>query len=243
MKTLFAHKSNYGATRTKDKIKYIVLHYTGNATDTAHANAKYFQAANRKASAHYFVDSNSIWQSVRDLSVAWSVGGSKYNDCRQTGGGMLYGECSNTNSISVELCSTNGKFADATLQNAARLVKELMKRYNIPLANIVRHFDVTGKHCPAYWCCSKENDSEFEKFKLRLIDIPNCINASSKKEVINWMKEKLNKVDVRADKLTLNGKYSVETQKYILAVWKKWGWKPSSGKAIGRKTINRLKTL
>lgn len=27
-----------------------------------------------------------------------------------------------------------------------------MKKYNIPQSNVIRHFDVTGKSCPAYWC-------------------------------------------------------------------------------------------
>lgn len=246
LNTLLAHKSNYGAARTKDKIKYIVLHYTGNATDTAEANAKYFQTANRKASAHYFVDSNSVYNSVKDLCIAWSVGGKKYSDSANTGGGKLYGKCNNSNSISVEICSKNGVFQEKALENAAELVKELMKRYNIPLTNVIRHFDVTGKHCPVRWCCSRKNDLEFEKFKLRLIDIPDCINATSKKEVINWMKDKLNKVDIcgAVDKLSLNGQYNAKTAKYIRAVCKKYNWNPSkNGTEIHSKLINKLKTL
>lgn len=243
MKTLFAHKSNYGAARTKDKIKYIVLHYTGNATDTAYANAKYFQTANRKASAHYFVDATSIYQSVQDLSVAWSVGGNRYSDCRQTGGGTLYGKCNNSNSISIELCSTNSKFTDATLENAAELIKELMKKYNIPAERVIRHFDVTGKYCPVYWMGNATNNLAWKQFKLKLVDIPTSINRNSSKDVIDWMKDKLNKVDIGEEKLSLNGQYDVKTQKYVLAVWKKWGMEPSSGKAIGSKTIKRLKTL
>ena len=55
-KKMFAHKSNYGGERKTSDIKYIVIHYTGNNGDTALNNCKYFQGANRNASAHYFVD-------------------------------------------------------------------------------------------------------------------------------------------------------------------------------------------
>ena len=37
-----------------------------------------------------------------------------------------------------------------------------MKKYNIPESNVIRHFDVTGKLCPAYWS-GKENAGKWEK--------------------------------------------------------------------------------
>ena len=33
-----------------------------------------------------------------------------------------------------------------------------MKKYNIPSTNVIRHFDVTGKTCPAYWCGTSEKN-------------------------------------------------------------------------------------
>ena len=45
-------------------ISYIVMHYTGNSKDTAIGNAKYFHNSFVEASAHYFVDDDSIYQSV-----------------------------------------------------------------------------------------------------------------------------------------------------------------------------------
>ena len=86
-----------------DDIKYIVIHYTGNNGDTAANNCRYFQGANRNASAHYFVDGgNYVYKSVPVKSVAWSVGGF-YS---QSGGaGSYYKKCTNANSISVEMCN------------------------------------------------------------------------------------------------------------------------------------------
>ena len=60
--SLKCHSSNYENLGNRT-IKYIVMHYTGNSKDTAKANANYFTGANRYASAHFFVDNDSIYQS------------------------------------------------------------------------------------------------------------------------------------------------------------------------------------
>ena len=151
IKQNLANKCNYGGCRAVSNIRYIVIHYTGNDGDSDEGNANYFKGV-RSASAHYFVDDDSITQSVPDNYVAWSVGGKKYSDCAKTGGGKYYNKCTNNNSISIELCDSvkNGvyDFTENTLKQAAELTKELMRKYNVPIENIIRHFDVTGKICP-----------------------------------------------------------------------------------------------
>lgn len=143
--TLPCHISNYTSGRS-NPIRYLVIHYTGNNGDTAKDNATYF--ANHKslgASAHYFIDEKEIWQSVSNKDTAWHCGAKKY----------IHAECRNINSIGIELCSRihekTGKyyFADSTVTNAANLVKELMKKFGIGAKYVVRHYDVTGKNCPA----------------------------------------------------------------------------------------------
>ena len=155
-KTNIANRGNYGDKRNTSNIKYIVVHYTGNDGDHDESNANYFKNRIIKASAHYFVDDDSVTQSVPDNYAAWAVGGSKYPSCSRTGGGSMHGVCTNSNSISVELCDTirNGQIypTNRTIENAIALVKTLMKKYNVPASRVIRHFDVTGKECPAYWC-------------------------------------------------------------------------------------------
>lgn len=167
-KTALAHKSNFGGTRALSSIRYIVLHYTANDGDSGESNAKYFQKPNRNASAHYFVDDDSITQSVPDNFIAWSVGGKKYTDCEKTGGGKLYGTATNANSVSIEMCDTkkDGKLqaAEKTMKNAAALCMELMEKYHIDISRVIRHFDVNGKHCPAYFM----DAAAWEEFKNRL---------------------------------------------------------------------------
>ena len=160
-----ANAGNVGGTRAASGIRYIVIHYTGNDGDTAMNNAKYYASNVVKTSAHYFVDANEIVQSVDDLRIAWAVGGKKYPSCPQTGGGTLYNICRNTNSIGIELCDAkrDGTYAPApeTVKAALELTRELMAKYNIPQKNVIRHFDVTGKLCPAYWA-GRENAAKWK---------------------------------------------------------------------------------
>lgn len=163
-------KENRGGDRDLGKIKYIIVHYTSNKTDTAKANANYFAETVVKASAHYFIDENEIYQSVEDYQIAWAVGGSKWSDCKQTGGGTMYGTVTNSNSISIELCSKNSEITEKTQANAAELIRELMKKYNVTIDRVYRHFDVNGKHCPGWSGWYGKDSSKWMAFKTRLID-------------------------------------------------------------------------
>lgn len=185
---LKAASGNHGGPRTASQIKYLVIHYTGNDGDNAENNARFYHSNVREASAHYYVDDREVWRSVPDLTVAWAVGGKKYASCAQSGGGSLYGIVNNTNSLSVELCDTerNGAYqaSEATLANAVALCVELMDKYNIPLANVCRHFDVTGKLCPAYFV----DEGEWKRFKTRLsLRAVDNIPAAYAREAVEWI--------------------------------------------------------
>ena len=187
IKEQLANSGNYGGSRNASQIRYLVYHYTGNDGDRAANNAKYFQNNIVKASAHYFVDDTTVWRSVPDLKVAWSVGGSKYANADKTGGGTMYGVISNTNSLSIEMCDTirNGvsQASEATLSNAAALGRALMEKYGIPIENVYRHFDVTGKHCPSYLV----NAQKWAEFKKRLeVKIMDNTPSPAHKEGVEW---------------------------------------------------------
>lgn len=187
LKEQLAASGNYGGSRNASQIRYLVYHYTGNDGDRAANNAKYFQNNIVKASAHYFVDDTTVWRSVPDLKVAWSVGGSKYANADKTGGGTMYGVITNTNSISIEMCDTirNGVYqaSEATLANAAALGRALMEKYDIPIENVYRHFDVTGKHCPSYLV----NAQKWAEFKKRLeVKIVDNTPSGAHKEGVEW---------------------------------------------------------
>ena len=125
-----ADPSNYYSGRGGNSIKYIVMHYTANDGDTDEGNAHYFQGAGRRASAHYFVDEDSVTQSVRDNDAAWHCGGDLESSHHP-----LRGICMNRNSLGVEMCSdiVGGKYTitPQTVDRAVELVKHLMAKYGI----------------------------------------------------------------------------------------------------------------
>ena len=147
-------------TRGNRGRKYIVIHYTGNRTDKATSNGNYFKSENRGSSAHYFVDDTTLVQAVSENDTAWAVG-------KNYGSNNLFGKCTNSNSISIEMCSTNGRISNATYQNTVALVKSLMKKYNIDAAHVVRHWDVCSKSCPGWtgWGANGTNASIWNQFK------------------------------------------------------------------------------
>lgn len=171
MKFIACNRKNYSVGRSS-KIKYIVIHYTANNGDTSKGNCSYFKNNVVGASAHYFVDENEVCQSVADSNTAWAVGAKHYR----------HRYCRNGNSISIEMCSrknSKGKYyiKEETVNRAIQLTKELMKKYNIPVENVLRHYDVTGKNCPAPFV---ENKALWTNFKAKLGSVGGFTTASNK---------------------------------------------------------------
>ena len=193
IKTQLAHRSNYGGKCTQ-KIEWIVMHYTANDGDSDESNGRYFQQPlNPVASAHYFVDDDSITRSVPDDYVAYHCGAQTYR----------HPYCRNANSIGVELCDAkrDGRVmaTNRTIANAAELVYQLCKQYKIPYDHIIRHYDVMGKKCPAYWV---GNDG-LEKFRKQVEEVGEVVEKSymivdgKKVEVNRILKGGTNYVKIR----------------------------------------------
>lgn len=134
-------KKNFTSMNNKQN-KFIVIHYVGSVS-TAYNNAKYFETTYRGASAHYFVDEKDIYQVVREKDASWHCGATYYKHL----------SCRNSNSIGIEMCcykNSKGQIevSEEVERKTIELTKELMKKYNIPITNVIRHYDVTGKACP-----------------------------------------------------------------------------------------------
>lgn len=145
-------------------INWICLHFTANNGDTAQNNADCFaREGGLNASAHYFVDTEKIVQSVKDGDTAWH--------CGRERGGSYYNDCRNANSIGIEMCSVirNGVYVipEATMKRAAKLTRELMAKHHVPVSRVCRHYDVTHKDCPEPWV---RNPKLWEKFKTMLTE-------------------------------------------------------------------------
>ncbi|HDT4798790.1 TPA: N-acetylmuramoyl-L-alanine amidase, partial [Escherichia coli] len=93
----------------------------------------------------------------------------------------LYSQIGNANygAIGVEMClDRNGNITEKTFQNTVKAVKELIAKYpNVTRNKIWRHYDVTGKNCPAPWVAKP---SELERFKDAVFGRTSGSNSAAK---------------------------------------------------------------
>lgn len=177
---------------------YLAIHFTaGSNSIPGRAQSVYNTFVARKASADFAVDDRDIVQFNPDIKnyYCWAVGDAKNP---YSSGGSLNGKANNKNTISIEICSTcvpatstavnaanhsGWSFTDAALDNAVKIAKIIMKKYNIPIERVVRHYDITGKLCPGVigWnnetiydingkkTSAKSNSDKWLAFKQRLM--------------------------------------------------------------------------
>lgn len=202
MYSKLAHESNYQTiVRKSSDIQYIVIHYTANDGDTARNNLNYYHENVVKASAHFFVDDKEVCCSVPWYFRAWHCGGKKYPYGQ---GGSMFGLCTNANSIGIELCSRKTEkgiyyFTDSVLERAAEFTAQQMKNYGLSIDRVIRHYDVTGKYCPApmvdsfAWKEFKEKVMEYYHGKRgetmtyyeKLEDIPKGVKRDTIKKLVD----------------------------------------------------------
>ena len=124
------------------KINGVVIHYVGNPGSTAGANRNYFESLsdgrlNTYASSHFIVGlEGETIQCIPLTEVAYAS-----ND-------------RNSDTISIEVChpDAGGRFYDVTYQKVAELTGWLCWKFDLdPSADVIRHYDVTGKLCPLYY--------------------------------------------------------------------------------------------
>src|SRR5699024_406521 len=135
----------------KNPVKYIMIHQTANTSKGANAymHAKLQANGNsRQASWHYQVDADNIYQSFPDTAQAWHAGNRYYNQ----------------NSIGIELTVNSDGNYIGTVEHGAELVKYLMNKHNVPISNVIRHKDASGKYCPRELLDGK-NGITWAKFK------------------------------------------------------------------------------
>ena len=143
-----------GANNPCEKINpdMIVIHYSGQAGVSAERLAQCLINNNaNNVSANYCVDDKDVI-------------------CTIPPGYMSYGvTAENHHIINIEVCYKDpaGRFELLTIAKLHLLVKKLMKAFNIPAENVVRHFDIshTGKKCPWYYV---DNPAEWERLHLLL---------------------------------------------------------------------------
>jgi N-acetylmuramoyl-L-alanine amidase/Transglycosylase SLT domain len=116
----------------------ITIHNTDNDSPGADARAhaqyqKGTEAQQRQVSWHFTVDDRSVYQSLPVNEVGWHAGT----------------HAGNYQSIGIEICENRGIDQQAANDRAALLAAAQLHELNIPLGNVVQHFDWSTKDCPA----------------------------------------------------------------------------------------------
>lgn len=139
----------------KEKIKYIVIHDTGNTSLKAGAynHYKYFNSNEVGASADIFTDDQNILK-VNDYFKYYTY---------HAGDGKGRHGITNGNSIGIELCINTDSDYEKAFLNLVEITALCAEELNIPEKNIVRHFDASGKVCPK--SMSGNNWERWWKFK------------------------------------------------------------------------------
>ena len=122
--------------RTKKKIIFIIIHYTGmkNESKALRRLCDY----RSKVSSHYFIkNSGEVLELVPDLYEAWHAGKSSWKKYK-----LL-----NKYSIGIEISNPGHdhvykKFTTNQISSLIRLIRYLQKKYNIKRENILGHSDI-----------------------------------------------------------------------------------------------------
>lgn len=138
-------KNKYNRPGTKSVPKRICVHYTGQVGTGAERLALFYS----NVAAGKFPGKSESWTSTQyivglrgeviriipDNEVAYAASGK------------------NSGTIHIEVCysKTSGEFEVASVSALRELVQLLMNKYGIKAGNVVRHYDLTGKHCPMYY--------------------------------------------------------------------------------------------
>lgn len=160
--------------RTKKKrtrpVEYLVVHYTANFNTGADARANaYYLQKTRRAGTHYCIDDEEIVQCTKEDYIAYAVGDRTWRGFKPKF--WLNGKIKNGNSLSFEMCLGGDRDDAKIVETTAQMIGWQLVNKGLDISRVVRHHDVSGKHCPKFLYTSEWNqireDSAFNAFKDR----------------------------------------------------------------------------
>lgn len=248
----------------------IVLHYTANAGAPAMNHYTYFgftlpqlnaQAIKQGkkpvyASAHIFVDRKEAICIVPLNELAFHA-----NDVQKRVNGVPYRGVAalkpnaNEKSVGVEMClEKDGSIHPETITRTAKVIAELCQMYKkSPENDIVRHFDVTAKNCPAPFVKDPSLMTSFKKMVRSFYDgtpaseipktepIENVTTVYGKGDsgpVVKSIQEKLLLVGEKLPRYGADGSFGDEMEQAVKAFQSRAGLKPDG--LVGPATISKL---
>ena len=178
--------------RSKRKIKYLVFHYTGMKTEKS--AIKRLTNFNSKVSCHYFIKKNgSIINLVPDQYISWHAGISSWKKLKNL----------NKYSIGIEIQNSghDNKYEDFSskqILSIKKLLKKLIKKYNINLDCVLGHSDIAPER-------KKDPGEKFPWKKIAKFNLAKWHKLSEKKIKIF----RFGKLDKSEDIIFLKNLYSL----------------------------------
>ena len=137
--------NKYNRPGRKSTPKRICVHYTGDCGAAASRLAQFW----KNVAAGMFPDKPESWTSAQyivglDGEVIRCIPDNE----------IAYAAANqNADTIHIEVCykQKSGRFEEKSIAALEKLVRSLMAKFKIPAAKVLRHYDLTGKLCPAYY--------------------------------------------------------------------------------------------
>ena len=178
--------------RTKKKIKFIILHYTGMKKEEL--ALKRLCNEKTKVSSHYFIKRNGeLINLIPDLYESWHAGKSNWKKTKSL----------NNSSIGIEIQNQGHdhnyeRFTSKQIITITKLLKQLIRLYKIDLNNILGHSDIAPDR-------KKDPGENFPWKKL------------AKKKLAKWhkldekkiKKHRLKKLNIKEEHVFLKNLYSI----------------------------------
>lgn len=135
--------------RTKITPKGVVIHWTANERRGADAlaNRNYFNNPTTEASAHYIVDDTKIIRCLPENEMGYHVGAKVYKPMALAKLSTYPNNCT----IGIEMCVNEDGSFQVMYQRTVELTASILKRYGWGVEQLWRHYDITGKNCPAFF--------------------------------------------------------------------------------------------
>ena len=135
-KNLYLSPNFSKKNRSNNKIKFIIIHYTGMQSEIE--SIKRLTDKRSKVSCHYVINrKGKILKIVSETKIAWHAGKSKWKKFKNL----------NENSLGIELVNKGHKFGyqnftNSQIKSLINLCKKLKKKYNINSSNFLGHSDI-----------------------------------------------------------------------------------------------------
>jgi N-acetylmuramoyl-L-alanine amidase CwlA len=113
--------------------------------------------------AQYYVDDKNIVQYIPEAEYAPHAGATTY----KAGIKEKIGGTPNYLLSGIEICVNPESNLSTAINNAAELAAHLLKQYGLGTDRLFRHYDITGKNCPAMMI--SESSLEIAKHELKAI--------------------------------------------------------------------------